>query len=77
MREHQKLVITKVDRRLFTKRQRLDFLDFIFVTGLAYHKHCPEASEPPKTPSYAYTRLILGVVTYFAGSLPQLGLACV
>ena len=50
---------------------------FCYVTGLAYHKHCLEASGPPKTPSHAYTRLVLGVVTYFAGSLPQLGLACV
>ena len=48
-----------------------------YVTGLAYLKHCPEASEASNTLPHAYTRLVLGVFTYFAGLLPQLGLACV
>ena len=47
------------------------------VTGLAYLKHYPEASEASNTSPYTYTRLVLGVFTYFAGLLPQLGLACV
>ena len=44
---------------------------YYFVTGLAYLKHCREASEASNTSPHAYTRLVLGVFTYFAESLPN------